>query len=49
LRGFWRIRISSREPDKFAKATAALAQRQDKLTAAEEEWLELETLREELT
>jgi ATP-binding cassette subfamily F protein uup len=41
--------LFTREPDKFAKATAALAQRQDKLTAAEEEWLELETLREELT
>ncbi|MEL6235241.1 MAG: ABC-F family ATP-binding cassette domain-containing protein [Pseudomonadota bacterium] len=34
-------------PEKFAKATDALAERQALLTAMEEEWLELETLREE--
>ena len=36
------------QPDKFAKATAALSARQEKLEAAETEWLELESLREEL-
>ena len=33
--------LYSREPVKFAKATAALTERQNKLTSAEEEWLEL--------
>ena len=33
--------LYSREPVKFRKATEALAQRQEKLAAAEEEWLEL--------
>tara|TARA_B100002003_G_scaffold205175_1_gene198437 strand:+ start:331 stop:2175 length:1845 start_codon:yes stop_codon:yes gene_type:complete len=35
-------------PEKFAKATAALEQRQAALAAAEDEWLELEALREEV-
>ncbi|MEM8788901.1 MAG: ATP-binding cassette domain-containing protein [Pseudomonadota bacterium] len=34
------------DPDKFTKAGAALARRKDLLGAAEDEWLELETLRE---
>ncbi|NKX46235.1 ABC-F family ATP-binding cassette domain-containing protein [Roseicyclus persicicus] len=34
--------LFSREPVKFRKATEALAERQDKLAAAEEEWLVLE-------
>ena len=34
--------LYSREPVKFQKATEALVQRQAKLAAAEEEWLELE-------
>ena len=34
--------LYSREPVKFAKATEALSERQEKLTAAEEEWLMLE-------
>ncbi|MEL6206096.1 MAG: ATP-binding cassette domain-containing protein [Pseudomonadota bacterium] len=34
--------LYSREPVKFAKATAALTERQEKLAAAEEEWLSLE-------
>ncbi|MEE3099518.1 MAG: ATP-binding cassette domain-containing protein, partial [Pseudomonadota bacterium] len=39
--------LYAKSPDKFAKATAALAQRRKALEAAEEEWLELEALREE--
>ncbi len=34
--------LYTREPLKFRKATEALVQRQEKLAAAEEEWLELE-------
>ena len=34
--------LFSREPVKFKKATEALVERQEKLAAAEEEWLELE-------
>ncbi|WP_417673682.1 ABC-F family ATP-binding cassette domain-containing protein [Pseudodonghicola sp.] len=34
--------LYSREPVKFQKASEALVQRQEKLAAAEEEWLELE-------
>jgi ATP-binding cassette subfamily F protein uup len=34
--------LFSREPQKFAKASAGLVERQEKLAAAEEEWLELE-------
>jgi ABC transport system ATP-binding/permease protein len=34
--------LFTREPVKFQKATDALVQRQEKLAAAEEEWLELE-------
>lgn len=34
--------LYTREPVKFAKATEALSERQEKLTAAEEEWLMLE-------
>jgi ATP-binding cassette subfamily F protein uup len=36
----------TREPQKFAKATEAMAERQAALARAEEEWLELESLRE---
>ncbi len=38
--------LFARDPAKFRKATAALAQRQKALEAAEEEWLDLEALRE---
>ena len=34
--------LYTREPVKFAKATEALAERQARLSAAEDEWLELE-------
>lgn len=34
--------LFTREPVKFQKATEALVERQDKLSAAEEEWLTLE-------
>ncbi|MDC1198789.1 ATP-binding cassette domain-containing protein, partial [bacterium] len=40
--------VYAREPKKFQQATAALAERQGALASAEEEWLELEALREEL-
>ena len=40
--------LYAREPKKFEQATKLLAERQEKLAAAEEEWLELEALREEL-
>ncbi|MCH8953021.1 MAG: ABC-F family ATP-binding cassette domain-containing protein [Proteobacteria bacterium] len=40
--------IFTREPVKFRKASAGLAERQQRLAAAEEEWLELEGLREAL-
>jgi ATP-binding cassette subfamily F protein uup len=39
--------LFKRDPGKFEKATAALADRQGKLDAAEMEWLELEDLREQ--
>ncbi len=39
--------LFARDPAKFHKATAALTLRQEKLSAAEEEWLELEALRED--
>lgn len=39
--------LYAREPVKFAKATEALTERQEALAKAEDEWLELETLREE--
>ncbi len=38
--------LYSREPEKFAKASEGLAQRRALLAAAEEEWMELESLRE---
>ena len=34
--------LYSREPVKFSKATAALTERQERLAAAEDEWLALE-------
>ena len=34
--------LFTREPVKFQKATEALVERQEKLMAAEEEWLNLE-------
>ena len=37
------------QPAKFAKATEALVERQDLLAQAEEEWLELEELREQVS
>lgn len=40
--------LYSRDPAKFEKATATLARVQAELEAAEEEWLRLEILREEL-
>ena len=40
--------LYSRDPAKFEAATSALAQHQSDLAAAEEEWLELEMLREEM-
>ena len=39
--------LFTREPGKFAKASAALVARQTALAAAEEEWLTLEALRED--
>ena len=39
--------LYQKEPKKFQQATDLLVERQTKLAAAEEEWLELETLREE--
>ncbi|MGD1869636.1 MAG: ABC-F family ATP-binding cassette domain-containing protein [Neomegalonema sp.] len=39
--------LYTREPKKFEQATALLTDRQEKIAAAEEEWLELESLREE--
>ncbi|GMG83679.1 ATP-binding cassette domain-containing protein [Paralimibaculum aggregatum] len=41
--------LYAREPVKFGKATEALEERQARLAAAEEEWLELEALREALS
>jgi ATP-binding cassette subfamily F protein uup len=38
----------ARDPAGFEKVTAALGELQLKITAAEEQWLELEMLREEL-
>ena len=40
--------LYARDPAKFEKATAALSERQERLSRAEEEWLELEALRESL-
>jgi ATP-binding cassette subfamily F protein uup len=40
--------LFAREPVKFRKASEGLAERQQRLAAAEEEWLELEGLREAL-
>ena len=40
--------LYARDPKKFEKATADLTARQSELDAAEEEWLELEVLREEI-
>ncbi|MBZ0124655.1 MAG: ABC transporter ATP-binding protein, partial [Roseovarius sp.] len=39
--------LFTREPDKFRKATGALAARQDALGAAEEDWLSLAARAEE--
>ncbi len=38
-----------RNPTRFAEATAALQRAQAKLSAAEERWLRLETMKDELT
>ena len=40
--------LFTKEPLKFKKATEALVERQQTLAASEEEWLELEMLREEV-
>jgi ATP-binding cassette subfamily F protein uup len=40
--------LYARDPAAFDKAAADLQAMQDKLAAAEEQWLELECLREEL-
>jgi ATP-binding cassette subfamily F protein uup len=40
--------LYARAPAKFEKATAALSERRSRLAEAEEEWLELEAMREEL-
>ncbi|MFM1815922.1 MAG: Holdfast attachment protein [Pseudomonadota bacterium] len=40
--------LYAKDPARFAEATEALGQRQMELQAAEEQWLELEILREEL-
>jgi ATP-binding cassette subfamily F protein uup len=40
--------LYSRDPRGFATRTAALAEREAALVAAEEEWLRLELLREEM-
>ncbi len=40
--------LYTRQPAKFAEATTALAAAQAALAAAEEQWLALEMLREEL-
>jgi len=40
--------LFTREPVKFRKASEGLAERQHRLAAAEEDWLELEALREDL-
>ena len=41
--------LYARDPGKFDKATRALTERQEKLQAAEEEWRELEELRDALS
>ncbi len=38
--------LYARDPARFARATAAMAERQSALAKAEEEWLELESMRE---
>jgi ATP-binding cassette subfamily F protein uup len=40
--------LYSKDPKAFAETTAALAKSEAKLTAAEEQWLELEMLRQEI-
>ena len=40
--------LYGRDPDRFAKLSAALAETEAKLSEAEEEWLNLELLREEI-
>jgi ATP-binding cassette subfamily F protein uup len=40
--------LYARDPDRFQKASAALAAQQAELAAAEDRWLELEMLKEEL-
>jgi len=40
--------LYARDPARFDKASQALTERQGKLAAAEEEWLELEEMRESL-
>ncbi len=40
--------LYAKAPEKFAQATKLMADRRAKLDAAEAEWLELETRREEI-
>jgi ATP-binding cassette subfamily F protein uup len=40
--------LYTKDPKAFTQATAALAKSEAELTAAEEQWLELEMLRQEL-
>jgi ATP-binding cassette subfamily F protein uup len=40
--------LYARDPKRFAQAAAELAQRRAELTAAEDRWLEIEALREEI-
>ena len=40
--------LYARDPKRFAQAAAELAQRRAELTAAEDRWLEVEALREEI-
>jgi ATP-binding cassette subfamily F protein uup len=41
-------RLYARDPDRFAQAATELAERRSELTAAEDRWLEIEALREEI-
>ena len=41
-------KLYTRDPARFAKLSEALAKSERSLAAAEEEWLELELLREEI-
>jgi ATP-binding cassette subfamily F protein uup len=40
--------LYARDPDRFAQAASELAKRRAELRAAEDRWLEIEALREEI-